>query len=86
MVPYTTDGPERVVIYEQDTKDPLMGVFNHYVFRAPTPYNSPLFGAPTNAVLLRARAPGTAAEGILPVLIDDLPVIESTFPNLTRPK
>ena len=62
------------------------GVFKQVVFRDYIPYDGSFFGGPTIPVPPEARGPGTFAEGMLAVLIGDLPVLESTFPNLTSPQ
>jgi hypothetical protein len=58
-----------VVIYEQLTRDRLMGFSRHPLFGAPNPYKGFFFGAPLATVPSEAGVPGTAAEGIFVVLI-----------------
>jgi hypothetical protein len=61
----------------------LTGVFKQVVFRASNLYNGPFFSAPTIPVPTEAGAPRTFAEGMLAVLIGDLPVLESAVRNPT---
>jgi hypothetical protein len=59
------------------------GVFKQVVFGASNLYNGSFFWAPTFTVPIEAGAPRTFAEGILAILIGDLPVLEFPFPNTT---
>jgi len=72
------------LIYEQLTRDTLMGFPRQLVFGDPNPFNGSFLGPPTTTVTSEAGTPGTAAEGISTVLIGDLPVLELPFPNPKR--
>ena len=61
----------------------LTGGFKQVVFGASNLYNGSFLWAPTFTVPVEAGAPRTFAEGMLAVLIGDLPVLESTLPNIT---
>lgn len=60
----------------------FMGFSRQLVFGESNRFNGSLFGPPTTTVTSEAGGPGTASERIAVVLIGDLPVPESTFPNL----
>lgn len=76
MVSYADQRSATVVIYEQLTRDRLMGFSRQPVFGAPNPSKGFLFGAPLATVPSETGTLGKAAEGISTVLIGDLPALQ----------